>query len=144
MANFKVVPLEVISAPNYYSVLKNNRWDITNPNQQVLWFQLQIIDNLGARHYIPATGSTLEATFMRADKLTAGPRASQLTYTAQSVVKSCVANASDKSLYSISMTSQDVQNIVSGSVKFRLVESGIETVWLFDWGVSKKLTDAGF
>lgn len=143
MANFKVVPLEVVSAPNYYSMLPNKRWDIINPNAQTLWFQLNIVDNLGERRYIPATGSTLEATFKRSDIMVAGPRANQFTNTSQSVVKVCTANASDKSLYSISMTTQDIQAIVGGSVQFKLTESGVSTTWLFDWGVYKKLTDAG-
>ena len=141
---FKIVPLDVISAPNYYSALPNNRWEIINPNAQTLWFQLQIVDNLGTRRYIPATGSTLEVTFQRSDSVVTGPRANQLTHTNRNVVKAATGNASDKSLFSISMNTQDIQNIVSGSTKYKLTEGGIESTWLFDWSVYKKLTDPGF
>ena len=147
MANFKVQPIEVIAAPNFYAPLVDNRWEITNPNAQTLWFQLQISDSLGTRRYMLASGGTLEVTFQRSDLIAAGGLTgfpSQITNTARSVIKTAVPHANDRSLFSIAMTTQDIQGIVTGSTKYKMVESGVETVWLFDWSVRKKLTNPGF
>jgi hypothetical protein len=146
--SFKAVPLDMISAPNFFSPLADNRWVITSPNAQTLWLQLSISDSLGDRRYIPANGSVLEATFHRSDLLsipmtTPFVTSGLLNSTARSIVKICAANANDKSLYSIAMSSADIQGIVSGATKFKLTESTVVTEWLFDWSIVKKLTSPG-
>lgn len=140
---FKVIPLDVISAPNHFTPLPNNRWEVINPNAQTLWFQLQIVDSLGARRYMPAAGSTLQVVFQRSD-LIANDNLNRLTNTSRNVTKTATANADDRSLYSIAMTTQDIQNIVSGSTKYTLTEGATTTTWVFDWSIMKTLTDPGF
>jgi hypothetical protein len=44
----------------------------------------------------------------------------------------------------IDMTSQNIQDIVSGTAKFVLTEGATSTTFLANWSVFKKLTDPGF
>jgi len=142
MAEFKAIPLDMISAPNTYAPLAAGLWDVISPNAQSLWFQLQIVDSLGARGYFAATGATLTATFRRMDLLSSVN--GSINQTNRDVVKTITFNAQNKSLAQISMTQADIQNIVSGGILFTLTESGNTTRWIQDWMVKKKLTDPGF
>jgi hypothetical protein len=137
---FKAVPLDMISSPNFYSEL-DGAWKITSPNQQTLWFQLNIIDSLGQRRYIAAAGATLTALFRRMDLITS--QSGKLNQQTQNITKTVTFNTSDRSLCSIVLTQQDVQNIVSGGIVFTLVESGTTTQWIEQWIVSKNLTGPG-
>ncbi|MEM4379317.1 MAG: hypothetical protein QXL01_01340 [Thermoplasmatales archaeon] len=142
MAEFKAIPLDMISAPNSYSVLPGGIWEVTSPNAQTLWFQLQIIDSLGARRYVAASGATITATFRRMDLISS--LNGSINQTNRDVVKTAVFHANDRSLLSISMTSQDIQNIVSGGVLFSFTEGANTSKWIQDWLLKKKLTDPGF
>jgi len=42
------------------------------------------------------------------------------------------------------MTSQNIQDIVSGTTKFTLTEGAVTTTFLANWSVFKKLTNPGF
>lgn len=139
---FKSVPLDMISAPNYFAPLADGRWTVTSPNAVTLWFQLQIEDALGSRRYMTAVGSTLTVTFQRADSYVSngGP----LSTSAQSVAVTATPHANDRSLYSMALTTQNIQLLVSGAVKYRLVEGANDTTWLQDYGIQKKLTNPGF
>lgn len=142
---FKAVPIDMISAPNFYSVLPSNRWEIVSPNAQSLWFQLYIVDGLGSRPYVPASGSSMTVTFQRADliSLTNTPPPT-LTNTSKNVVKTAIIDPNNRSLMRIDMTSQNIQDIVSGTAKFVLTEGATSTTFLANWSVFKKLTDPGF
>lgn len=137
---FKAIPIDMISAPNIYSELDGG-WKIISPNQQTLWFQLNIVDSLGQRRYIPASGATLTALFRRMDLITSD--FGRLNQQSQNVTKTITFNSSDRSLCSMVLTQQDVQNIVSGGILFTLVESGTTTQWIEQWIVSKNLTGPG-
>jgi hypothetical protein len=146
MATYKIIPLEMISAPNYFSALPNNRWTVTGGNPATLWFQLQISDNLGDRRYIPAVGATLEVTFQRSDSVSMGFNTSyptQLSTTPQSIIKPATFNASDRSLGSFVLTPVDASNIVSGSLLFKFTESGVVNQWVQNWSIYKKLVTPG-
>lgn len=140
MANFKVVPLYMVQAPNFYSEL-NGTWEITSPNQQTLWFQLNIVDALGQRRYISAAGATFTALFRRMDLITS--EFGKLNQQSQNVTKTISFNASDRSLCSIVLTQQDIQNIVSGGVTFTLIESGTTTQWIEQWIIKKNIVASG-
>ena len=140
---FKISPIEMISAPNYWSVNKDKTWVIVSPNQQALWLLLNISDAMGDRPYTSAVNATLTVTFQRADAITRVFPSTQLTNIPQSVVKAATANAQNRSLWTIALTSQDVQTLTSGTVKFDLTENGNTTTWLENWMVKKMLTDPG-
>ena len=142
---FKVVPVDMITAPNYYSALPNGRWEITSPNAQSMWFQLYIVDGMGSRPYVPAIGSSMSVTFQRADliSLTNTPPPT-LINTPKSVTKAAIIDSNNRSLMKIDMTTQNIQDIVSGTTKFVLTEGAVSTTFLANWSVYKKLTDPGF
>jgi hypothetical protein len=141
----KAVPIDMITAPNFYSVLPNNRWEIVSPNAQALWFQLCIVDAMGQRPYVPAVGSSMVVTFQRADliSLTNTPPPT-LTNTSRNVVKTALIDSNNRSLMKLDMTTQNIQDIVSGTAKFTLTEGSNTTVFLANWSVYKKLTEPGF
>lgn len=138
---FKAVPIDMITAPNYFAPLSESRWTIIDPNAVTLWFQLQIEDSLGTRRYMVASGATMTVAFQRADSFTLSQNA--LAQAAQGLSLPATANANDRSLFSLALTSQSVQTIVSGTVKFTLVESGVTTAWTQNHFLSKKLTAQG-
>jgi hypothetical protein len=142
MATFKAIPLDMISAPNYFAPLEPSSWNIVSPNTQTLWFGLQVEDSLGARRYMVATGASLTVTFQRADSFTTSQ--GKLTQTSQGIDKLASAHANDRSLFSFSLTSQDVGSIVGGTVKFKLIEGATETIWLQNYLITKQLTSPGF
>lgn len=142
---FKAVPIEMISAPNFYSVLPNSRWEVTSPNAQALWFQLYVVDGMGSRPYVPATGSTMTVTFQRADLITlSGGPPTSLVNTGRNVVKTALIDSNNRSLMKLDMTTQNIQDIVSGTIKCVLTEGSTSTTFLSNWAVYKKLTDPGF
>ena len=142
---FIATPIEMISAPNFFSVLKDNRWLVTDPNAQTLWFQLEIIDSLGQRRYVPSVGSTLSVIFQRADEFsTDGSSRGRLQNQVRTVTKVATANVSDASLFSIALTTTDITGIVSGSVKFTFTEAAVPTTWVQNFFIRKSLTAPGF
>lgn len=143
--SFKSVPLDMISAPNFWAPAKNNRWELIDPNAVTLWFRLNIVDSLGERSYVTASGAAMTVIFQRADLIQVDRSIipQKLTNTAQSVTKTASVHATDKSLFSFTLTAQDVQNIVSGTVKFTLVESGVTTTWVQNYLLQKSLTSPG-
>ena len=135
----------MISAPNFYSALLDQRWQITDPNAQTLWLQLSIDDNMGFRRYVPAAGSLLSVIFQRADAFALGGAPyNRLQSESRTITKTASANSDDRSLWSISLTTADVMGIIGGTVKFTLTESGAETTFVQNYFLKKNLTDPGF
>jgi hypothetical protein len=133
----KIAALDMISAPNYYSYVSDNKWSVKSGNSVTLYGQLFIVDSLSERRYIPAAGATLQATFLRSD--TPG------TNTSRTLNKMATLNASDRSLFSLALSSSEVDGIVSGGITFTLNEgSSAITVWVMDWGIKKTNTSSGF
>ena len=143
MATFKVIPIDMISSPNYWAPLSEARWAITDPNAVTLNFQLEITDSLGERRYMLGSGGTLTAIFQRADAYSTIQPGS-LVQTSQTISISCVVNSGDRSLFALPMTQQQVQGVISGTIKFSMVESGVTTVWNQSYLLVKKLTGPGF
>lgn len=139
--SFQVIPLDMVLAPNYFAPLGDVRWLITDPNPTTLWFQLGILDALGLRRYITAVGATLTATFMRMDALTSS--LGILTSTPQTVAVNATVFATDASLFSLALTTQQIQNIVSGTIQFSLTEGAVVTTWNQNWLIQKSLTNPG-
>lgn len=144
MATFVIQPVDVINAPNSFSVLPDNRWVTSGANAVTLWGILQIQDSLGTRRYIPASGATLQAVFMRKDALNLTQTYPlQVSSTTQNVTVNAVLNNSDRSLFSLVLTAQNAADVISGSVKFSLTESAITTTWVQDWLLQKKIPQIG-
>ncbi len=142
--SFLSIPLDMISAPNYYAPAANGMWVLTNPNQQTLWFSLTLNDSLGQRPYTPGNGATLNLTFQRADLINLSPiNNGTLINTIQTLVKPATAFTANRTLWSVSLNAQDINTALSGTVKFTLTDSGNVTTWLQNWLIKKMQTDPG-
>lgn len=142
---YLAIPLQVVELPNFFQPLMDDRWIITSPNAQELYFQLSIQDGLGTRRFIPAAGATINVIFQRMDEFQSTPtRFSQLESQTQTVTKPAVPNADDRSLWKISLNSDDVQKVRSGTVLFELSQSGTTTKFVQNYFLKRKLTNPGF
>lgn len=148
MTSYKIVPLDMIDAPNDFGVLPDTQWPIVGNNPLVLWFQFRKVDMLGERRYLVAGGGSVQLAFLRAD--TPGQPANLQTNSmftpvsqVQTVTVVAVPYAGDQSLYSINLTSQQTQLIISGTVQVSLTEAGVTTVWNQNYLVKKTLALAG-
>lgn len=139
---FFAQPIEVITAPNFFSPIGN--WTVTVPNPVTLWFTLMISDNLGDRRYMAAAGATLSVIFQRADLITNTVSSGIPSNTAQSITKTASFHANDRSLLSFALTADETTKILSGTVKFQMIENAVTNVWVQNHLISRKLTSPGF
>lgn len=140
--NFEILPLEMITQPNFYSPAV--AWEVSSVGAKTLWGQLRISDALGNRRYIPAAGSALEITFLRMDVIslsTTYPLA--MSNTNQNVVKPATFLVTDTSMFNFTLTALDVGNVISGSIKFKFTESGVDRVWTQNYLVKKQVLQLG-
>lgn len=141
---FKILPVEIIQSPNYYSILPDGAWNVYDETSTVLGLLLQVSDSLGSRPYIVSSGDTLQAEFPRSDSLAiqSGTRGT-VNSTSRAVIKTCDVDSNNKSLFTISLTSVDISNIISGSMKFTFKYGTVTRTWLESYIVIKKINDVG-
>jgi hypothetical protein len=139
MAAFSGKPLELISAPNYYSLLPDSQWQVTHGVKAALAGQIWITDSLGARRYVLPATSTLSITFVRADT-------AQQPSSSQSITKAVSINQFDRSLFTFELSAQETQQVISGSVIFNLTDTGagVSAQWTQNYGLKKALVGPGF
>lgn len=125
----------MVSSPNFF-VVRDQHWVLTGGNSDTLWGQLIINDDLGQRRYLPQGASVLKVVFMRA-------RATQVGGTDQTITKTAILLPEDKSLFRIDLSAQDSNQIISGTVKFELTESGKTTTWNQHYFMVRNLTSQG-
>ncbi len=142
--NLVATPIEMISDPNFYSIIEDGYWTLIGSNAQTLWLRVDIKDSLGQRPYMISNTDTLKVEFLRADQFSTPNNRSRLQSTAKSVEKPCLASATNRSLYKIILTSNDVGAIMSGSARFTITSGGSSNTWVMNYAVVKKLTDPGF
>lgn len=138
--NFKVVPINMITSPNDYGNLPNGQWVILSNAAATLWFQLNKVDIIGERRYIPQAGSTMQVIFPRADTYSQ-PATGNITVTQNTITKTASPLVQDNSIFSFAITGQDASNIVSGSVKFNLTIAGVSYNWIQNYVVKKLSAD---
>jgi hypothetical protein len=131
---FQAKAIDMVDSPNFF---KESLWETTPGNSTRLYFQLQIVDAMGERRYIPASGATMKAEFQRARSLSA------MNPVSQSIQKNAIAIPEDKSMFYIDLNTADTQAIISGTVRFTLVESGVTTVFVQNYFVTRKPVTAG-
>ena len=141
---FNIIPVEIIQSPNYYSVLPDKNWVLYDESSTSLSFILNISDSLGDRPYIIANTDTLSVEFPRADLLSIQPvTRGTLDATSRSVNKTCIVDSLNKSLFTIQLTSSDIQNIMSGSALFTLKYGQVTRTWTENYILIKKINDVG-
>jgi len=141
---FKIQPIEIIQAPNYYSILPDNQWILYDESSASLSFMLKIEDSLGERPYLVSNSDTLTSEFPRSDSLAiqSGTRGT-ISATSRSVTKTCNMDTDNKSLFTMNLSSTDISNIISGSVKFTLQYGSTTRTWLENYIIIKKINDVG-
>lgn len=135
--SIKVVPIEMILAPNSWKV-STDKWTVTAGLADDLWGQITISDALGVRPYVPALGSTLQAVFQRGDYI------GSITNQHLTVTKVALMDTNFRSLVKIALTADEATNIISGTVVFTLTEGTSVEKWTQNWAVKKLNTTAGF
>lgn len=150
MTIFRVVPLDMITAPNFFGYLRDFQWTIVGNNPVVLWFQFQVSDTLGTRRYTVATPGTVALTFLRADTAGVSPSAPPVTFSTQTPVaqtqtiyKVATPYTTDRSLYSISLTAQETATLTSGTVQVTLTENNQPITFNQNYLVKKTLAVPG-
>jgi len=142
---YKAVPIDLISEPNTWATIPNNRWVLTNPNAQTIAFVLHIVDALSERRYVPPTGSTMQVIFQRRDKVATDTiKRNVLTSEEQTITKTAVVSVYDSSMFKVALSKADVDTILAGTVKFLLTEPSKDVIWVQNWALEKKLTSPGF
>ena len=126
---FRVVSLDMISSPNYFGFAENNLWKVAQDGGATLWGMVYVVDSLSERRYITDPAAVLTVTFFRSDL--------PGTSTSQSISKVVTFNVQDPSLFSFSLSAQEVKSIMSGTVNFNLVEGAVSTTWNQNWAVKK-------
>ena len=127
-------PVDMLLAPNNWSLL--SQWSVLQGAAERLYLQLQVMDSLGVRRYIPASGTTVTLTFTRARSATLGT-----TDTAQTVTVSCTSVTDDRSMWYADLTAAQVTTIITGTVKATVTEG--TTVYVLNKAYAIKKTATG-
>jgi hypothetical protein len=159
---FKVLALDMVSPPNVFGYADQNVWRLNFDGAATLWGMLYVVDSLSERRYLPVVGGTLQVTFYRADQgnlnqslANTDPDDINIAYEQQvqmhsfwpdnskNIVKTVVFSVQDASLFSFSLTEQEVKKLHSGTVHFTLTEGAVVTNWNQNWTVRKSPVRTG-
>lgn len=133
----KVVPINMITPPNFWSATKETYWPITANQAVNLWGELTIIDSMGTRPYVPALGAVLQALFQRGDFI------GSISNQNLSVTKTALLDPNFRALFQLQVAAAEATNIISGTVVFTLTEGLNVQKWTQNWAVKKFNTSAG-
>jgi hypothetical protein len=123
--------------PNDYSVAKN--WKVTQGVACTLYFQVLKQDELPTRRFIVAAGQTIKVKFQRAKKF----QTNQDTVS-QTFEVTAIAVATDRSLWSIALTADQVNQLVSGTVNFTIYNATVVVDSIVkNYFIQKQSTSAG-
>lgn len=138
MTILKVIPINMITTPNFWSATKDSFWVVTAATAIDLWGQITVVDALGPRPYVPANGSVLQAVFQRGDYI------GNINNQNLTVTKTCILDSNFRAMAKISLTADEATNIISGTIVFTLTEGTLVNKWTQNWSCKKLNTSAGF
>jgi hypothetical protein len=113
MYYFGVKPLDLFDEPNDIAELEF--WEVTQDSPVRLSFQIQISDTLPKRRFMVPTGQTVKVKFQRAKVAKLGQAAASQTFEV-----AATPMAMDRSIWSINLTADQVNLLVSGTVQFNI------------------------
>lgn len=113
MYYFGVKPLDLFDEPNDIAELEY--WEVTQDSPTRLSFQIQISDTLPKRRFMVPTGQTVKVKFQRAKVAKLGQ-----TSTSQTFEVAATPMAMDRSIWTINLTAEQVNLLVSGTVQFNI------------------------
>jgi hypothetical protein len=140
---FKVLALDMVSPPNVFGYADQNVWRLNFDGAATLWGMLYVVDSLSERRYLPVVGGTLQVTFYRADQGNLNQSLANTDPDDINIAKTVVFSVQDASLFSFSLTEQEVKKLHSGTVHFTLTEGAVVTNWNQNWTVRKSPVRTG-
>jgi hypothetical protein len=137
MYYFQVKPLDLFDEPNDIAPLEY--WEVTQDSPVKLTFQLLVSDALPLRRFMVPTGQVVKAKFQRAKVAKLGQTAASQTFEVQAIPM-----AMDRSIWTLNMTAEQINLLVSGTVQFN-VYNGNTVVQTINapYMIKKILTGAG-
>lgn len=113
MYYFGVKPLDLFDEPNDIAELEF--WEVTQDSPVRLSFQIQISDTLPKRRFMVPTGQTVKVKFQRAKVAKLGQASASQTFEV-----AATPMAMDRSIWTINLTADQVNLLVSGTVQFNI------------------------
>lgn len=137
MYYFQVKPLDLFDEPNDIAPL--DYWEVTQDSPVKLTFQLLVSDALPLRRFMVPTGQVVKAKFQRAKTAKLGQASTSQTFEVQALPM-----AMDRSIWTLNMTAEQVNLLVSGTVQFNIY-NGATVVQTINspYMIKKILTGAG-
>lgn len=137
MYYFSVKPLDLFDEPNDIAPLEY--WEVTQDSPVRLSFQVMVSDSLPIRRFMVPTGQGIKVKFMRAKVAKLGQSSTSQTFEVQATPV-----AMDRSIWSVNLTAEQVNTLVSGTVQFNIY-NGTTLVQTINspYMVKKILTGAG-
>lgn len=137
MYYFSVKPLDLFDEPNDIAPLEY--WEVTQDSPVRLSFQVMVSDSLPIRRFMVPTGQVIKVKFMRAKVAKLGQSSTSQTFEVQAT-----SAAMDRSIWSVNLTAEQVNTLVSGTVQFNIY-NGTTLVQTINspYMVKKILTGAG-
>jgi hypothetical protein len=137
MYYFGVKPLDLFDEPNDIAELEF--WEVTQDSPVRLSFQIQISDTLPKRRFMVPTGQTVKVKFQRAKVAKLGQASASQTFEV-----AATPMAMDRSIWTINLTADQVNLLVSGTVQFNIY-NGTTLVQTINspYMIKKILTGAG-
>lgn len=123
-------PLDYVDV-NHFTIV--DRLELIQGNSAICYVQLFDGDN----RYVPQAGSTIQIKFPRAMSVAATPANQDV------VVTLSVADPRDTSVYSMSLSSAQVDSIVSGGVKLIIISGGNTKTYPVDNFVRRRSNSPG-
>lgn len=137
MYYFQVKPLDLFDEPNDIAPLEY--WEVTQDSPVRLSFQIMISDALPLRRFMVPTGQVVKAKFQRAKVAKLGQASASQTFEVQALPM-----AMDRSIWTMSLTADQVNTLVGGTVQFNIYNGAtlVQTINV-PYMIKKILTGAG-
>lgn len=137
MYYFQVKPLDLFDEPNDIAPLEY--WEVTQDSPVRLSFQIMISDALPLRRFMVPTGQVVKAKFQRAKVAKLGQASASQTFEVQALPM-----AMDRSIWTMSLTADQVNTLVGGTVQFSIYNGAtlVQTINV-PYMIKKILTGAG-
>jgi hypothetical protein len=137
MYYFQVKPLDLFDEPNDIAPLEY--WEVTQDSPVRLTFQIMISDALPLRRFMVPVGQVVKAKFQRAKVAKLGQASVSQTFEVQALPM-----AMDRSIWTMSLTADQVNTLVGGTVQFSIYNGAtlVQTINV-PYMIKKILTGAG-
>lgn len=135
--SYGIQPIEYFGSVN--SITPVQAWEIAHGAPKTVYFTLTQIDSLGSRRFIPPAGTAVGINFFRSRPATINSLPQTISKTATQV-----SPTEDKSIYSVTLTLDDVNTIISGSIQLVVTIGGVANKVAIPYIVKKSYAAPGY